>query len=193
MNRTPFHPDHEPTALGTLLRALPDHAPDTGTWQRIRARAVARQRRRRLLRTGLPLALAASLLLALGLGYTLTTHHHASPPESSQMASIKPTVTNNGVTLAQLQGHSMRLEQWLAELRANGAPLQGQALASAVDLQDRIGLIDLQLDAPGNGGDRQALWQQRIRLLQDLAMLRASQSPVSGQPMMAESRSAYSL
>jgi len=193
MNRPPFHPDHEPTALGTLLRALLDHAPDTGTWERIRARAVARRHRRRLLRTGLPLAMAASLLIALGLGYSLDTRRSASSAKSAPVASVKPIVTNNGMTLAQLQGHSMRLEQWLSELRANGAPLQGRALASAVDLQDRIGLIDLQLDAPGAAGDRRALWRQRIRLLQDLAMLRASQSPVSGQPMMAESRSAYRL
>lgn len=190
MNRTPFHHEHEPNALGKALRNLPGRAPDARTWERIRARAAARQRRRRLLQAGLPLALAASLLIALGIGYSLHARGPAPLAGPAKASPAKISVNQNGVTLAQLQSHSMRLEQWLGELRASGAPLQGPALASAVSLQDRIGLIDLQLAAPGTAGDRRALWRQRIHLLQDLAMLRASQSPLSGRPMMAESRNA---
>ena len=194
MNRMSFHHDSEPDRLTDRLRALPDAAPAAGTWDRIRQRATARQRRRRLLRRVIPLAVAASLLLALGIGVTLIATRTAPLAGTAPAkAPARLNVTRNGESLAQLQAHSMRLETWLGELRAHGAPLQGRALASAVDLQDRIGLIDLQLDAPDAAGDRHALWRQRIRLLQDLAMLRASQSPVSGQPMMAESRSAYRL
>jgi hypothetical protein len=190
MNRTPSHHDIDPNSPGPALRALPDHAPDADTFARIRARASARQHHRRRLRTGLPLAMAASLLIALGVGLVLQNHRSTTLAGPTQTKPAKAQVTHNGVTLAQLQSHSMRLEQWLGELRANGAPLQGPALASAVGLQDRIGLIDLQLAAPGVAGDRRALWQQRIRLLQDLAMLRATQSPLSGRPVMAESRNA---
>ena len=81
----------------------------------------------------------------------------------------------------------MRLEQWLAELRAGGAPLQGVALASAVALQDRIGLVDLQLSAPGDAGVARRSGGNALDLLQDLAMLRVSQSPISGRRVMAES------
>lgn len=186
MNRTPSHPEFEPTSPGPALRALPGHAPDADTFARIRARATRRARRRRLLRTGMPLAMAASLLIALGLGYALQTPRPSPLAGPARTQAPKVSVTHNGFTLAQLQNHSMRLEQWLGELRANGAPLQGTALASAVNLQDRIGLVDLQLAAPGDAGNRRALWQQRIRLLQDLAMLRATQSPFSGRPVMAE-------
>lgn len=187
MNRTPTPHDSGPDTLGRVLRNLPDHAPRADTWQHIRARAERRQRHRRAWRQGLPLALAASLLVALGIGYAV---HVQAPAPLAVRTTPKPVIgtahANQGETLAQLQAHSMRLERWLTELRDHGAPLQGRALASAAGLQDRIGLVDLQLAAPGTGGDRRALWQQRIRLLQDLAMLRATQSPLSGRRVMAE-------
>jgi len=187
MNRTPNHPESDPAALGRALRNLPGHTPQDGTWQRIRARAERNRRRRRMARTVLPLALAASLLVALGVGHALHQHPSATLAGSrSDSPAAHVAITNQGETLDQLQEHSMRLERWLAELRTHGAPLQGRALASAVGLQDRIGLVDLQLAAPGSSGDRRALWQQRIRLLQDLAMLRATQSPLSARRVMAE-------
>jgi hypothetical protein len=188
MKRTPYHPSHEPDSLGSALRALPAQHADADTWRQIRRRAEAKARRRRRLRTGMPLAMAASVLIAFGVGYALRMNTPAPLASDTKPAHARITVTHNGAMLAQLQNHSMRLEQWLGELRANGAPLQGQALASAVNLQDRIGLIDLQLAAPGTSGDRQTLWRQRIRLLQDLAMLRVSQSPISDRPVMAENR-----
>jgi hypothetical protein len=190
MNRNTSRTEFDPNTLDQALRALPDHAPDADTFARIRTRIALRRRRRRLLRTGLPLAMAASLLVALGIGLAVRNYRTTPLAGPAQTNPARVAVTHDGITLAQLQNHSMRLEQWLGELRANGAPLQGPALASAVGLQDRISLIDLQLAAPGHAGNRRALWQQRIRLLQDLAMLRATQSPLSGRPVMAESGSA---
>lgn len=197
MNMFPPHNQHDagPDRLREALSQLPEHAPDSETWSRIHARAVSRRRSRRRLRRILPLAAAASLLLALGMPVLhdatspdrapLQTQTHVSPPTRN------PATAHTAMpTVASLQHRSMRMEQWLSELRTHGAPLQGVALARAVDLQDRIGLVDLQLSAPGDTPARKALWQQRVNLLQDLAMLRVSQSPVSDQRAMAESRSA---
>ncbi|MBB6184128.1 hypothetical protein HNQ86_001473 [Oleiagrimonas soli] len=202
----PPHPDahHDPDGLRQALSRLPEHSPQAGTWATIQARAVARRRTRQRLRRMLPLAAAASLLLALGLPTLLD--QDATPPgtqtatqpttlhtvQTSTPAIRHATSTTQTApaTLAALQSRSMRMEQWLSELRAGGAPLQGPALARAVDLQDRIGLVDLQLSAPSDAAARKTLWQQRVNLLQDLAMLRVSQSPVSDQHAMAESRGA---
>ncbi len=188
MKPTPYPPSHEPDSLGAALRALPGHDAASDGWQRMRAKIEARARQRRLLRTIVPLAMAASVLVALGMNHALRRPAATALVGAQPPTSATPRVTRNNATLAQLQDHSMRLERWLAELRAGGAPLQGPSLASAVNLQDRIGLIDLQLAAPGDAGDRASLWRQRVRLLQDLAMLRASQSPLSGRPVMADNR-----
>lgn len=193
MHTTPPDPGHDAAALRAALRNLPSHAPGRDAWPAVRARVLRGRARRRAFRRWLPTAAAAALLLGLAAGWSVFTQRPEPRAVQVQASRLKPPAGDTAAaepTLAELQAHSMRLERWLAELRAHGAPLQGQALASAIALQDRVGLIDLQLAAPGTGGDRRALWRQRIGLLQDLAMLRATQSPLSGASVVADSRDA---
>ena len=56
-------------------------------------------------------------------------------------------------------------------IAACGVSLAGLAIAQAVALQDRIGLIDLQLSASPDRVISASLWQQRIELLQRLGAL----------------------
>ncbi len=183
---TSIHDEHLRETLRTRLHALPQATPDADTWLKLRARVQSRKSSRTRLRRNVPLALAAGIVLALGLGHALHTddasHIGTTPPR----AMPARTGEASQASLPALQNRSLRLERWLDELRAYGAPLQGSTLARAMALQDRIGLVDLQLSAPGAANERRTLWQQRIRLLQELAMLRATQSPLAGQPLMAE-------
>jgi hypothetical protein len=66
-------------------------------------------------------------------------------------------------------------------LDADGAPLNGRALAQAVALQDRIGMIDLQLSAARDPATLTDLWQHRITLLQRLGLLHLQPYEVAEQ------------
>jgi len=45
---------------------------------------------------------------------------------------------------------------------------------AAVEVEDLIGLVDVQLDAARGDGDALPLWRQRVALLQDLATIRGN-------------------
>ncbi|MBS0571603.1 MAG: hypothetical protein JSS28_13410, partial [Proteobacteria bacterium] len=75
--------------------------------------------------------------------------------------------------LAQLQQRSRALEHWLRQTGRDAAPLQGQDLAAAAEIENLIGLVDVELAAPRQV-QAQALWQRRVGLLEDLAALRYS-------------------
>jgi hypothetical protein len=75
--------------------------------------------------------------------------------------------------LAALQQHSQALEHWLHETGRAAAPLSGQDLAAAAEIEDMIGLVDGQL----NGAPKESevpLWRRRVALLEDLTALRYS-------------------
>ena len=44
---------------------------------------------------------------------------------------------------------------------------------AAVEIEDRIGLLDLQIDASRNPGEAAPLWRRRVDLLETLATVRA--------------------
>jgi hypothetical protein len=75
--------------------------------------------------------------------------------------------------LALLQQHSQALEHWLHETERAAAPLSGQDLAAAAELEDMIGLVDGQLNAAPPESEL-PLWQRRVALLEDLTALRYS-------------------
>ena len=152
-------------ALAAALRALPAAEPPRDGWQRLAPRLRSRRRRRTAMRIALPAALAAGIALTLW----LPRLHDAAPPTSQ---ITQPTASATVDTrLAALRARAQRLQAWVRTLDREGAPLDGDALATAVALQNRIGLIDLQLSAARDPGSRAALWQQRIELLQRLGLL----------------------
>ncbi|MGE5167850.1 MAG: hypothetical protein ACM3KT_04460, partial [Deltaproteobacteria bacterium] len=88
--------------------------------------------------------------------------------------------------LAQLQQRSQALERWLRETGRDAAPLQGQDLAAAAEIENLIGLVDVELAAPRQVR-AQALWQRRIGLLEDLAALRYSNYRLAAGGQLAAS------
>jgi hypothetical protein len=138
------------------------------------ARLRRRQAVRRSIRFAVPAALAAGLALAFAWPH-VGLHTHTPTParvaQSTTTTAEHTTAAHATPDLATLQASSRQWQAWVQNLDRNGAPLDGQRLARAVALQDRIGLIDLQLSASRDPTTLTGLWQQRITLLQRLGLL----------------------
>jgi len=65
-------------------------------------------------------------------------------------------------------------------------PLQGQDLAAATEIENLIGLVDVELSAPRELPDAN-LWQRRVALLEDLSALRYSYQLAAGGRVTAAS------
>lgn len=167
MNRDPRGAD---AALAAALRALPAHAPTRDGWPQLAARVRRRRIARKTVWFTLPAAFAAGIALAFA-----WPHGQPHPaPAPSRVAVRAPTdhaATPATPDLAALQASSRQWQAWVQTLARDGAPLDGPQLTQAVALQDRIGLVDLQLSAARNGSTSAGLWQQRITLLQQLGLL----------------------
>jgi hypothetical protein len=164
--------------LAAALRALPDAAPQPDLWPDL-ARELAARKRPRIWRYALPAALAASVLLALLLP-------RAATPPSTPVAGVAPATTPVPNTAApdttaaaardeldSLRTRSQTLERWVAAVAAH-APQNSRDLMAAVEVEDLIGLVDLQLGATRDRADALPLWRQRVVLLEDLATIRGS-------------------
>ena len=167
---------NEDAALAAALRGLPASDPPNDGWQRLAVRIAHAKRRRTLLRVALPAALAAGLALALWL-----PHMQRAPLPVRAMAQHAVSHSASIADVAALRAHSQRLQDWVRTLDRNGAPLDNVALADAVAMQDRIGLIDLQLSATSDPAASAALWQQRNALLERLGLLRLQPYAVAMQ------------
>ncbi|WP_386067183.1 hypothetical protein ACFJIW_22095 [Tahibacter sp. UC22_41] len=136
----------------------------------------------------LPVGVAAALaLIAVAL---MPTNRMDTPlPVTTSPATVAGTGTpvttaaavddaaTGAADLAQLRGESARIEEWLRLLKADETPLDGRSLMAATEIEDMIGLIDLQLAAGSDStGDTQALWRNRVALLRDLAAVRTTYS-----------------
>jgi hypothetical protein len=158
------------TALGAALRALPASAPARDLWPDVAARARRRGAVRKAVWFTLPAAFAAGIALTLAWPQI---HRHASspvfPPVATQTPGHAATPATND--LGALRASSRQWQAWVQKLDRDGAPLDGRQLTQAVALQDRIGLVDLQLSAARKPSTTAELWQQRITLLQQLGLL----------------------
>jgi hypothetical protein len=166
----PRNHDPDEAALGAALRALPDSAPPRNLWPEMASRVRRRGTVRRTIWFTLPAAFAAGV--ALTLAWPQFHRHAPSPafvPVATQTSSHAPTPAAND--LGALQASSQQWQAWVQKLDRDGAPLDGRQLTQAVALQDRIGLVDLQLSAARNPSTTADLWQQRITLLQQLGLL----------------------
>lgn len=185
--------------LPEALRALPQVAPAQSAWPQLAAQLAAKaggapaarvraKSRRRFL---VPVALAAGIALAFvatsGLrgpaapsGAVPATATVAQVAASNSANAAKTTNATNpqtaadtGAQLAALQQRSQELEHWLHETARAAAPLSGQDLAAATEIEDMIGMVDLQLGAQTRNGGL-PLWRNRVALLEDLTALRYS-------------------
>ncbi|WIG54550.1 MAG: hypothetical protein OJF61_000336 [Rhodanobacteraceae bacterium] len=161
-------------ALGAALRALPAGAPPRDLWPEMAARVRRRGAVRKAVWFTLPAAFAAGIALTFAWPQF---HRHAAPPAFTPVATQTsshagtPAAAAAANDLAALQASSQQWQAWVQKLDRDGAPLDGRQLTQAVALQDRIGLVDLQLSAARNPSTTADLWQQRITLLQQLGLL----------------------
>ncbi len=161
-------------SLTAALRALPACEPPHDTWPALAAQLRRRRTLRKTVWFTLPAAFAAGIALAfawphLHLRAPLPTPVRIAQPTAA--AATRPSAAKPVTDVAALQTSSEQWQAWVQNLDRTGAPLDGRALATAVTLQDRIALVDLQLSAARNPATVASLWQQRITLLQQLGLL----------------------
>ncbi|MEO8669951.1 MAG: hypothetical protein ABI411_01475 [Tahibacter sp.] len=174
------HPDELSTdlALRNALRELPLVSPDSSVWSSLREQLSAQKiivdKSFDFRRRAWAVALAAGVLLAVVSIPSLSPIR--DPARIVEATPLKPTVTATPVSaLAGLRGESQRIESWLRQLSAGGATLSGQDLMAAAEIEDLIGMVDLQLAATATDDvDSASLWKQRVELLHDLAAIRAT-------------------
>jgi len=187
-------------SLPEALRSLPQVAPEQSAWPQLAAQLAAQgiarnaaavpARRKR--RWAVPAALAAGIVLAAAAWPLLrrpdpaagapvaTTTPAAASIRTNAANSANVTSTQSATDarsadaqLASLQQHSQALEHWLHETGRAAAPLSGQDLAAAAEIEDMIGLVDGQLNSAPQDSEL-PLWQRRVALLEDLTALRYS-------------------
>ena len=151
--------------LATALRALPALAPQPDLWPDL-ARSLQQRRRAPRMRWLVPAALAAGL--ALVLLWPQATLQRSASESAPAVASQAGTRTGE---IDELHQRSQALERWVAALAAH-APQDSRDLMAAVEVEDLIGLVDLQLGAARDPADALPLWRQRVALLEDLATIR---------------------
>ena len=185
-------------SLPEALRDLPQVAPERSAWPELAAQlrqsGIAKSEsapQTRARRWFVPVALAAGIALAAIALPLLHQGGHVNAPAVATVSAPAASSTTNaanstnatntrGATgadaateLAALQQHSQALEHWLRETGRAAAPLRGQDLAAAAEIEDMIGLVDGQLNAAPPDSEL-PLWRCRVALLEDLTALRYS-------------------
>lgn len=184
-------PGKDEAALAAALRALPASMPTRDAWPELASRIRRRRAVRKAVWFTLPAAFAAAL--ALTLAWPQLHRRAASPPPArvAMQTSHHAATPAASADIDALQASSQQWQAWVQKLDRNGAPLDGRQLTQAVALQDRIGLVDLQLSAARNPSTTADLWQQRITLLQQLGLLHlqpylvATQRPASNDHLIS--------
>jgi len=195
--------------LPEALRALPQVAPAQSAWPQLAAQLAAqsgvRDRVSPRRRYFIPAAIAAGILLALIASPLLLQLRGPQPSALSPQPATIPqpvastntnatnttnatnpqTAADSGVQLAALQQRSQELEHWLRETSRAAAPLSGQDLAAATEIEDMIGMVDMQLGAQQSNGGL-PLWRHRVALLEDLTVLRYSSYSVAASGVDAK-------
>jgi len=194
--------------LPEALRALPQVAPAHSAWPQLAAQLAAQGDARRVSprrRYFVPAAIAAAVLLAVIASPLLLQLRGPQPSAlSPQPATISQSVASTntnaanttnatnpqtpvdaGAQLAALQQRSQELEHWLRETNRAAGPLSGQDLAAATEIEDMIGMVDVQLGAQQSNGGL-PLWRHRVALLEDLTVLRYSSYSVAASGIDAK-------
>jgi hypothetical protein len=157
---------HPERTLAAALRALPDAAPQPDLWPEL-ARSIAQRRKPRVWRYVLPAALAAGFALALLMPRSVD--RIVAPVAAPTIATTAPALDE----MDALRTRSQTLERWISAV-ATRAPQSSRDLMAAVEVEDLIGLVDVQLGAARMRADALPLWRQRVALLEDLATIRGS-------------------
>ena len=201
LNRAPWD-------LAEALRALPLQAPDHSAWPELAEKLSLEsgvqdhesKRSARIRRFVVPAALAAALACVFLVSYH--ARDSRPPVAGAATATVSPLAASSSLNsakvdnvhnapsraeqLAALQQRSQALESWLQETGSAAMPLQGQDLAAATEIENLIGLVDVELSASRELPDAN-LWQRRVALLEDLSALRYSYQLAAGGRVTAAS------
>lgn len=161
--------------LADALRALPAPESTPDLWPQLANTLQARSRSRRH-RRALAAVAAIALLALLPLGFEWSQHPAASITSTASTApnaTTSPAKDGAAQELASLRQRSQLLQRWID---ATPPPVDGGDLMATVEIEDLIGLVDLQLGAVRADTDARVLWRQRIALLEDLATIRSHAS-----------------
>jgi hypothetical protein len=172
---------NDDAGLAVALRALPAATPPHDAWPLLAARARRARRRKHGWRIAIPAALAAALALAIVLPDWPARNAATTMPATAACADCGKAapIAGDEAAAQAWRTRSQRLQAWVHELDDGGAPLGGVALARAAELEDQIGLVDLQLGAGADAATQATLWHQRVVLLEALAMVRLSPSALA--------------
>jgi anti-sigma factor RsiW len=169
------------TRVQDQLNKLPPIQPRQGLWQAV---AVASLEQRS--RPGFPwlsaIGIAASFILGLALIQRLSpgmSAPGAQEPvvELAQISEVVPAVEPVGVDA--LQKRSRQLESLRRAMPRRQGVIRASTARTIVDLQDRVALVDMRLNAAMDLGltptQQQALWRERVNLMQSLLQLEYAQ------------------
>ena len=189
--------------LGDALRALPPLAPRRDVWAQLAGELASAAPARRRWRHAWPAALAAGVIAAAAAFIVLRTPHApvvavatVAPPGASNSANdanaakatndanVQNAANDADTQLMALETRSQALERWLRDTRDAAAPLPGQDLAAAAEIEDLIGLVDVEL-ADTTHTDAAPLWRRRVNLLEDLTALRYSNNRLAATTLAA--------
>jgi hypothetical protein len=157
---------HDNTVDPLKLGELPDLSPPPGVWNRVLEAERARRAARRLwVRTTAMAAVAAVVTVGV-------TAYFVNMPDA--VSEVDAT------SYAALVAESARLEQLLAEMPASRPLMAGSTASTIVGLEDRIALVDEQLSYAAAdkivSPYRQALWGERVELMNALVYVRFAQA-----------------
>ncbi len=163
--------------LEQALRALPVHEPPAGGWVRLQDAMSARQRRRRL-RAGAGMALAASIVVTVVLRV-------GAPGTGLQPPAATPQAAPS--ELARLMLESQQLERELRQLRPQVRVWNAGLAAAARSTEQKLALVDLQLNYASSDEAATRLWQDRVALMSRLVQTHERATPEStGTPHPTE-------
>ena len=152
------------------LKALPALRPARDRWPETAARFRAERNRGRLRRVGIAaLAMAASVALAV-----TTVNRHPQ------------TVETNPGQITEAMERSQALESALSEYNPDGRVLDGRTARIAQELEDRIALLDRQLEMTelskqqARDEELPRLWRERVGLLDALVDVHVTRASNAG-------------
>ena len=163
--------------LSSNLRELPLLAPERSAWPALQAQLAAR-RRRTALKRWVP-ALAAAALLAIAVAPLLKTTAPSAPATTASAPAAAPDAT-----LAKLIDANRGAEARWRMQRGLSSELDGDVALASAQLEDLVGLVDVQLQSVSDPKQSAALWQRRLDLVNTLTRVE-SQGSLSA-PVLAQ-------
>jgi hypothetical protein len=175
------------------LQALPVIAPDKGLWQAVAVDSLGRPAPHRFSWASAA-AIAASFVIALVLVTRLSpgpedpatngaeqiavnTEQQSVTEPAATVAEVVPPV--EAVSSDELRNRSRRLESLRRAMPQRPQVVRASTTRTIVDLEDRIALVDMRLNAAAELGltpqQDKALWRERVNLMNTLVRLEYTQ------------------